>query len=83
MKKWHPGKADEAWKVMICARDAQQATDALRLMHTVLTEVPGNPDAANDALRQMTGKQIVDGLLAFIASNHESVNMAIRQPEAV
>jgi hypothetical protein len=83
MKHWHPGTADEAWKVMICAQEAQNAKNALSSLHMMLTDVPGNPDAANEALRNMTGKQIVDGMLAYIKSRHEGVKRALAKAEEV
>ena len=72
MKRWHTGKADEAWKVMICARDAQMAIDAMNMLYLVLGH------ATEAELRKMSGDQIVSQMKAFIDSQQESVRMGLK-----
>lgn len=63
---WKSGKADEAWKVIVCARDARRAEDLLQGVAYILDN-PGNTNLSGyaDVLRRFTGDQIADALLAY------------------
>lgn len=65
IKIWNAGKADEAWKVMICARDAMRAEDIALGLHSILLGGSKEFPAALDDLSRMSGKQIADGLRAY------------------
>lgn len=56
--------ADEAWKVLACARSYQNIDDTISRLVYNLTEAGSNTNLGLSELRQMTGAQIVDGLLA-------------------
>lgn len=72
-KVWRPGVADEEWKVAICKRDAERAQDTLNYLVYVLTDA-GNDYANGIAqIENMSGKQIVSGMRAYIATSHRSI----------
>lgn len=73
MKKWVPGAADEAWKIMVCARDAARTDEAIQFIMGILTTAGNDHELGLSQLREMTGKQIVDGLVAYQKSAHDSV----------
>lgn len=57
-KEWKAGIADEAWKVVVCARDMKQTEDALRHIAAVLcgTGLAGTTfEQQADTLRGRTG----------------------------
>lgn len=72
--------ADEAWKVIICARDIMRAQDTLA--HVEYMAAGGfqarNTDEERLAyLRTLTGTQIADAIEATIKDRHQSVAKAI------
>ena len=74
-KNWKPGVADEIWKIMICARDAERADDVIGGITYIL-------GVTQEELRQMTGAQILDGLLAYKRSAYDSVEAGLLAPRA-
>jgi hypothetical protein len=78
-KVWKAGTADEVWKVIVCARDAHRADDLLSALQYILTDAGSDSQKALEKIRAMTGKQIVDGLLAYQKSSYDSVAKAIRK----
>ena len=80
--KWKAGMADEAWKVMICARDAMRATDLIQGVAYILDN-PGQCDVVENAkiLRRFSGEQIADALLDYRKSAMESVDRGMRKHE--
>ncbi len=81
-KKWKAGIADEAWKVMICARDASHAEEALQQLVYILTDAGSDAARGHALLRQMTGEQIVQGLLNYRQKSIDSVRRALKHGEA-
>jgi len=77
VKQWKPGKADDVWKVMICARDAAQTDELLSSLTYILTDAGSDTQRGLDAIRQMTGAQIIDGLLAYKNVSYQSVAAAV------
>lgn len=75
MKHWKPAPANEDWKVAICQRDAARDTAILRDMVYVLTDAGSDQEAGENALRGMTGAQIVAGLKAHRQKCIDSVEM--------
>jgi len=73
VKRWCAGVADEAWKVAICARDAAEAGNLLASLASLL--VDGNVDA----LKQMSGREIVDGLIARQKASMESIENGLKR----
>lgn len=76
-KQWQAGVADEAWKVIICAREAEDVEQALSFLGYVLTSARNWEEAAA-VLRQMTGAEIVDGVLAYRERAKQSVENALK-----
>lgn len=83
-KIWKAGKADEAWKIMVCARDAERAKDLILGVAYILDN-PGHVslDESADVLRRFTGAQIADALIAYRNSAMLSVANAIGTRETV
>ena len=79
MKKWTPGTADTAWKIMVCARDAAQADEVISYLVAILTNA-GNDQAAGLAeLRSKSGDEIVSALIQYQAVAHQSVRNGLEQ----
>ena len=64
-KKWTAGCADELWKVAITVRDMQSADQAINWLASTLTMFPNDNIAALDLIKQMSGKQIVEAIIAY------------------
>jgi hypothetical protein len=79
LKNWNPGKADEVWKVMICARDAQRVDDIITCLCYILTDAGSNKERGIDLIARMNGKQIIDGLIAYKDSAYKSVRSALTE----
>lgn len=58
---------------MVCARDAAHSEDTIGTLVYILTDTPGDIEVGMETLRGMTGKDIVDGLLAYRDSAYKSV----------
>jgi hypothetical protein len=82
MKKWKAGEADEVWKIIVCARDAERADDTIGWLIYILTDVEGGRERSIEAIRQMSGKEIVDGLLAFQLKAYQGVKNGLNKPAA-
>jgi len=72
--------ADEAWKVMICARDVKMAQDTL----SHLVSITGAPmglgyGAQLEQLRSMTGSDIAEAIKARIDDRMASIEAGIRK----
>ena len=80
-KQWKPGKADEIWKLMICARDAARTDELIDALIGILTDAGSDTQAGLARLRGMSGADIVDGLLAYKAKSYESVKRAYSKTE--
>ena len=73
MNNWKAGKADEAWKVLICGRDYHKYTeivDGLSIILFEFSEIKGiNADERRDSmfekLSTMSGAEIVDHLKKY------------------
>ena len=81
-KSWKSGVADEAWKVMICAKDAMRAKDLIQGVAYILDN-PGHGDIRKyaDVLRKFSGDQIADALLDYHFKAFVSVANAL--PEKI
>jgi len=77
-KKWNLGVADEAWKVMICARDLKAADEALEVLRMVLTNLDLSPKGQDALIRQMSGDQIMDAMVAYRDGCIDSVAAGIK-----
>lgn len=71
--------ADEAWKVVICARDIQRAEGALSTVAYICKRGFGLNDTAACLafLRTLTGEQIAAAIESHIADRLASVQSAI------
>jgi hypothetical protein len=76
-KHWKPGHADEVWKVLICARDANQADELLGRLVGILTYAGSDVDKGLNAIRAMSGREIIDAIVAYRDSNYDSVKSAL------
>lgn len=76
-KQWLPGKADAVWKVIICAHEASQTDDVLNYLSYILTDAGGDKERGLETIRQMSGEQIIGGLLAYRDTSYQSVAMAL------
>ena len=77
-KKWQAGRADTVTKVIICARDMHLDENCLAHMIYVLTDAGNDRELGLRLIRNLSGAQIVDGLLAHIASCRQSVEAGLR-----
>ena len=76
-RQWKPGTSDEAWKVIICARDAYDTEQLLSSLTYILTDAGSDTERGLATIRNMTGDQIVTALLAHVECSRMSVEMAI------
>jgi len=79
-KTWKSGKAEKAWQVMICARDAMRAEEFIKGTAYILTDmnhVGSSLEAQADVLRRFTGDQIADALLAYHERSFNSVRRGL------
>jgi hypothetical protein len=81
VRQWKAGTADEVWKVIICARDAYHADEVLSSLIYILTDAGDDTERGNVLLKEMSGAQIVDGLLTYINGCRESVKNGIKKNE--
>lgn len=77
-KKWTPGVADDVWKIAICARDASQIDDVLSFLSYVLTDEGADTKAGIAIVREMTGGEIVDGLVKYQEARILSIKNALK-----
>lgn len=78
VKHWKSSPADEAWMVMISARDHLQAETVIHnLVHLLVKK--DYKEACIDDLRQFTGDQIVNGLLAYKDSCLKCIEKAVER----
>jgi hypothetical protein len=73
MKKWTPGVADEAWKIMVCAKDAAHADDVISFLVYILTNAGNDQVAGLAELRSKSGDEIVAALIQYQAVAHQTV----------
>lgn len=81
-KTWKPGVADEPWKVLICARDAERADECLSFLVYVLTNAGSDTESGLAEIREKSAADIIDGLKAFKKSAYDSVAKALRSQGA-
>lgn len=74
--------ADESWKVIICARDAERADEALSFLSYVLTDAGSDLPSGLEKIRAMSGQEIIEGLQKFKSVAHQSVAMALKKAAA-
>lgn len=79
MKLWKDGVADETWKIIICAENVRTAESALSALTYILADSSSGHEASLNSLRAMSGKEIVDGLLAYRSSAYRSVEKALKK----
>lgn len=77
-KLWKAGIADEAWKVIICARDAYDTEQLISALIYVLTSAGSNANLGLAEIRKMSGDDIVSALLAHVETSRKSVERALR-----
>lgn len=72
--KWNYSKADDAWKVMICARDAMRDEDLIQGVAYILDN-PGGVSLEEHAevVRRFSGDQIADTLMEYRNTRMQSV----------
>lgn len=74
------GGADEAWKVLVCAREYQMAESARSTLTYVLAAgAPGNMTAQEqlDFIAGFSGRQIADALAAYLGRRLRSIEMGL------
>jgi hypothetical protein len=72
--KWALSKADDAWKVMICARDAMLAEDIIQGLSYILDNPGGVAlEGHADVIRRFSGDQIADALMEYRNTRMSSV----------
>jgi hypothetical protein len=76
-KHWKPGHADEVWKVLISARDANQADELLGRLVGILTYAGSDIDKGLDEIRTMSGRAIIEAIVAYRDSSYDSVKSAL------
>ena len=76
-KVWNAGVADEAWKVIICARDACDTEDLILTLCMILTHAGGDTAKGLRDIRAMSGDDIMDALLAYVQKSHQAVENAL------
>jgi hypothetical protein len=79
-KTWKAGRADEAWKVLICARDHEKTENTLSYLVYILTDAGNDKKRGLDAIREMTGSQIINALEAHQETCTASIAAALTQP---
>jgi hypothetical protein len=72
-KHWKSGVADEVWKVMIAARDAQRAKDMIGYLCYALTDAGNDATSGIAKIRQMTGDDIMTALLQMHEKSAKAV----------
>lgn len=74
--KWKAGTADEVWKVIISARDACRAEEVLDTLNYILIDGGGKDYLS---LKEMSGKDIVDGILEYRGKSYKAVENGIKK----
>lgn len=77
-KAWKAGTADEAWKVIICARDAYDTELILSALVYLLTNAGSDTRSGLAEIRAMSGDDIVTALLAHVETSRRAVENALR-----
>lgn len=72
-KNWKPGKADEVWKVMVCARDAERADDLISGLVYILTDCGSDEEKGMAQIARMSGQEIIDTLKTYKKASYDSV----------
>lgn len=82
MKKWNAGKADEAWKIIACARDVRLAEATLEHLAYILTDMGhAAHDKMAEALSEMSGKEIAEGLIDYRNAAIQSIRNGLNRGE--
>ena len=76
-KVWNPGVADEPYKMLVCAGDYTRARDIKSWLVSVSTDAGSDYKAGEKQLRQFSGNQIVDAILAYERSALESIEAGL------
>lgn len=71
--------ADEPWKIMLCSRDFKMASDTLDALGSILTNAGGNQTKMIEQLKEMSGENIVNGLLSYMKINSDSIENGIKK----
>jgi hypothetical protein len=82
MKQFKPGLADEAWKVMICARDEEKAQNTLHFLCSVLTDCGSDYAKGRLEISAMSGADIIEAVECYAAVARKSVALAISKDRA-
>ena len=64
---------------MVCARDANQADDLLDALVAILTDDVNDKARGLATIAEMSGKQIIEGVLQYSNSCYKSVEAAIKK----
>lgn len=81
-KKWKDGMADEAWKVMICARDANRAEDIASHLAYILTDLGhASFEQQIEAISAFSGEQIATALKERVLSGQRAIAAALQPGE--
>lgn len=78
-KQWNPGKADEVWKILICANDVNRTEDVIQFLLYVLTDAGNDLVKGVEQIKQMSGKDIIQGLNAYKESAYKSVEEGLKK----
>lgn len=79
MKLWKAGTADEPWKIIVCAHDIYRVEDIINGLTYILTDAGGDREKGMSILKEMSGKDIIEGLLAHRESTRKSVENGLKR----
>ena len=79
VKNWKSGCADEVWKIIICARDIKTADDLIQDLIYILTSSGSDIKAGYLEIKEMSGKQILDGINSYKESRIKAVQNALEK----
>ena len=80
--KWHPGVADEVWKVCICANDMHRAKEAIAFVAIVLSGPLCDDHSEDNYLKiisSFSGEQIAQALINYKNQSLKSVELGIKK----
>ena len=63
-KQWTPGKADEAWKVLVCGKELQTLNDMEANLMNLLADYAKGTLGMREDIANMTGSEILDAIEA-------------------
>lgn len=80
IRKWGPAPVNATWKVMVNANDVQCVDQSLLTMAYILTDTAIDYEKAIAKLKALSGKQIIEGLLAYRSRAYDNVNLGLKAP---